>query len=62
MDQELDLVFRVFFRFCSCSTILDFHQVLFVFGFIYLFGFYVTFNTVQVISQWVVGKAEETST
>ena len=31
------------------------------YGFIYL-GFYVTFNTVQVISQWVVGRAEETST
>ena len=30
-------------------------------GFIYL-GFYVTFNTVQVISRWVVGRAEETST
>ena len=29
--------------------------------FIYL-GFYVTFNTVQVISRWVVGRAEETST
>ena len=29
--------------------------------FIYL-GFYVTFNTVQVISQWVVGRAEEAST
>ena len=28
---------------------------------IYL-GFYVTFNTVQVISRWVVGRAEETST
>ena len=28
---------------------------------IYL-GFYVAFNTVQVISRWVVGKAEETST
>ena len=38
MDQEVDLVFRVFFYFCSYSTILDFHQVLFVFGFIYLFG------------------------
>ena len=24
--------------------------------------FYVTFNTVQVISRWVVGRAEETST
>ena len=29
--------------------------------FIYL-GFYVSFNTVQVISRWVVGKAEDTST
>ena len=29
--------------------------------FIYL-GFYVAFNTVQVISQWIVGRAEETST
>ena len=28
----------------------------------YLFGFYVAFNTVQVISRRVVGKAEETST
>ena len=29
--------------------------------FIYL-GFYVAFNTVQVVSRWVVGRAEETST
>ena len=29
--------------------------------FIYL-GFYVAFNTIQVISRWVVGRAEETST
>ena len=29
--------------------------------FIYL-GFYITFNTVQVISRWVVGRVEETST
>ena len=33
----------------------------FFFSFIYL-GFYVTFNTVQVISRRVVGRAEETST
>ena len=32
-----------------------------VVGFIYL-GFYVAFNTVQVISRWVVGRTEETST
>ena len=31
-------------------------------NFIYLFGVYVAFNTVQVISQQVVGRAEETST
>ena len=32
--------------------------------FIYFFilGFYVAFNTAQVISRWVVGRAEETST
>ena len=35
-------------------------QYLFIL-FIYL-GFYVAFNTVQVISRWVVGRAEETST
>ena len=29
---------------------------------VYLFGFYVAFNTVQVISRRVVGRAEETST
>ena len=33
--------------------------ILIVYLFIYL-GFYVTFNTVKVISQWVVGRAEET--
>ena len=34
-----------------------------VYLFIYLFGvFYVAFNTVQVISRRVVGRAEETST
>ena len=32
-----------------------------IYLFIYL-GFYVAFNTVQVISRWVVGRAEETST
>ena len=29
---------------------------------VHLFGVYVAFNTVQVISQRVVGRAEETST
>ena len=33
----------------------------FIHLFIYL-GFYIAFNTVQVISRWVVGRAEETNT
>ena len=36
-------------------------HILFLLQFIYL-GFYVTFNTVQVISRQVVRRAEETST
>ena len=36
-------------------------NVLDMLSFIYL-GFYVAFNTVQVISRQVVGRAEETST
>ena len=36
-------------------------KILFGYLFIYL-GFYVAFNTVQVISRRVVGRAEETST
>ena len=35
--------------------------LLYLFLFIYL-GFYIAFNTVQVISRRVVGRAEETST
>ena len=39
------------------------HQIYEIhFVFICLFGFYVAFNTVQVISRRVVGRAEETST
>ena len=37
-------------------------NLLYIIGFIYLFFFYVAFNTVQVISRRVVGRAEETST
>ena len=43
------------FNFPYQTTLLELNL------FIYL-GFYVTFNTVQVISQRVVGRAEETST
>ena len=38
-----------------------FVEIYLLYLFIYL-GFYVTLNTVQVISRWVVGRAEETST
>ena len=41
-----------------CSTLFSIHSI---YLFIYL-GFYVAFNTVQVISRRVVGRAEETST
>ena len=44
------------------SLLTNFHIYKLLFDlFIYL-GFYVAFNTVQVISRWVVGRAEETST
>ena len=49
----------------NLKTFMDFiqtwHTHVFGSGFIYL-GLYVAFNTVQVISRWVVGRAEETST
>ena len=35
---------------------------LFIYLFVIYLLFYVAFNTVQVISRWVVGRAEETST
>ena len=37
-------------------------SVTILYKFIYLFWVYAAFNTVQVISRWVVGRAEETST
>ena len=46
---------RLGFTACYCSNIY------FIYLFIYL-GFHVAFNTVQVISRRVVGRAEETST
>ena len=42
-----------------CSR--PFSIVLYIYLFIY-FGFYIAFNTVQVISRWVTGRAEDTST
>ena len=42
-----------------CEPLQKFNYVPFIF--IYL-GFYVAFNTVQVISRRVIGRAEETST
>ena len=43
--------------FTKCFVLLDKEFYLFIY-----LGFYITFNTVQVISRWVVGRAEETST
>ena len=40
---------------------LNTHNCAFIYLFIYL-GFYIAFDTVQVISRRVVGRAEETST
>ena len=42
-------------------AVLQLRGYVYLFLFIYL-GFYVAFNTVQVISRRVVGRAEETST
>ena len=42
---------------------LPLSQIVFPFHFIFIYlGFYVAFNTVQVISRQVVGRSEETST
>ena len=38
------------------------YQICNTYLFIVYLGFYVAFNTVQVVSRWVVGRAEETST
>ena len=56
-------IFVILWKFCQgylyfLSIYGEF--LLSIYLFIYL-GFYVTFNTVQVISRWVVGRAEETS-
>ena len=48
-------------QFCNFIMQLDQPKVGFICLFVYL-GFYVAFNTVQVISRRVVGRAEETST
>ena len=45
----------------QCHSTALRHHVIRVASFIYL-GFYVAFNTAQVISRRVVGRAEETST
>ena len=44
----------------NCAYLLNL-ALWFIYLFIYL-GFYVAFNTVQVILRWIVGRAEETST
>ena len=65
---KVELVFPkgVGYRHLLCYFNIDFHHAsiqkcYFMILFIYL-GFNVAFNTVQVISRRVVGRAEETST
>ena len=53
--------FKVSILFFSLKDPGWVHIIVKVYLFIYL-GFYVAFNTVQVISRGVVGRAEETST
>ena len=59
--QQNILDFPIYFLLCASAEVCILPVFFFVCVFIYL-GFYVTFNTVQVISQRVVGRAEETST
>ena len=56
-QSSLEAKWAVFVRWCETSQV-DFSLSSM---FIYL-GFYVAFNTVQVISRRLVGRAEETST
>ena len=44
------------------KIILDLREDLIIVLLLFYLGFYVAFNTVQVISRRVVGRAEETST
>ena len=45
---------------CQYTTMIKSNE--FIYYFFFIFGFYVAFNTVQVISRRVVGRVEETST
>ena len=47
-------------KYCKCNSLTDISHII-ILGFVYL-RFYVAFNTIQVISRRVVGRAEETST
>ena len=55
-------LFNLFFYIlCDTWVLICTRTSLLIYSFIYL-GFYGAFNTVQVISRRVVGRAEETST
>ena len=53
--------FNTIYSAVYCLKPVDGINQVFIYFLIYL-GFYVTFNTVQIISRRVVGRAEETST
>ena len=44
------------------KTVVSFLHFIYLPIYLFILGFYVAFNTVQVISRRVVGRAEETST
>ena len=57
------LVFIIFLKKEKNKVQIDIQELWYCILFIFIYlGFYVAFNTVQVISRWVVGRAEETST
>ena len=58
--KKIPYILTVFFSPMTSFYLSD--QYIFEIFLFYLFGFYVTFNTVQVISRRVVFWAEETST
>ena len=60
---------RYTLNYISLKNMTSYYKMIFLERYVYLcyvylfyLGFYVAFNTVQVISRRVVGRAEETST
>ena len=56
-EFEIMTMCRRMFHTVTEGVVRGLYKVLFIY-----LGFYIAFNTVQVISRWLVGRAEETST